>query len=136
MINTIGAFLFATYPTFTLSNIGTTANIPKNTSIKKSPVEIVDDAYKQDPMLLAIVEHYNTKSEWAGTFKIGGVIKSRIEETSGNEIIAHVSYRYIPIPNNAQGRVDRGFDQRVFTLIKNGDDYQVLKMGAYKSGKF
>lgn len=91
--------------------------------------------YLQNPVLKAVVDHYNHKGQWAGIFKIDHIIKFRIEKINAEKSIAHVKYFYAPVPNNAQGRTDSGIDQRTFTFIENADGIKVIKMGAYNSTK-
>lgn len=128
MLTTLGAILLSLQFMFTMSSI---ANAPAGIGLPSKTIP-----YKEDPVLMAVVDHYNTKGQWAGTFKIESVIKSKIIKVSETETIAHVKYNYVFVPNNAKGRTDSGFDQRMFTLSTIGDEVIVTKMGPYRSARF
>ena len=128
MLTTLGAILLSLQFIFTVSSI---ANAPVGIELASKPI-----SYKEDPVLMAVVDHYNTKGEWAGTFKVKDVFKFKITKVSETESIAHVKYRYVFVPNNANGRTDSGIDQRMFTLSTIGDEIVVTKMGAFRSAQF
>lgn len=128
MLNTIGAFILSLQATLTGYFIS-------NPSIEITPTQ-TPIPYQQNPVLVAIVEHYNNKGQWAGTYKIDGIIKSKIIKINETESVAHVKYLYIPIPNNAKGKTKSGYDQRIFMISNIGGNTKVTKMGTYNSAKF
>ncbi len=77
-----------------------------------------------------IMQYYNSKGEWAGTFIMETIDKLLIK---GRD--AHVRYKYSPIQGNKLSRSDFGYDQRVFGLKKDGDKYKVVSMGKYMSAR-
>jgi len=129
MLSTIGAIVLAIQATTAINM----ASFQMNNKGLAKPVEI---PYQQNPVLVAIVDHYNNKGEWAGTFKIDSITKFKIIESSDNQSFVHVKYFYKYVPNNPKGRTDSGFDQRIFTVSTEGDEVKVIKMGAYRSAQF
>ena len=130
MLSTVGAIILSLQATFTIYFI---SNPPIELIQTPAPISI---PYKKNPVLVAVVDHYNNKGPWAGTFKIDSVIKFKIIKVSDTESVAHVKYHYVSVPNNPKGRIDSGYDQRVFTISNIGDDVKVTQMGPYKSAIF
>ena len=128
MLSTIGAIILSYQATFAV--YANKLDIPV-----ASVEQATSISYQQNPVLVAIVDHYNSNGPWAGTFKIDKVLKFRIEKVTENKSIAHVKYNYAAIPNNPKGRTDTGIDQRTFTFIKNDDGIKVIEMGAFNSTK-
>ncbi|MBT5231817.1 MAG: PEGA domain-containing protein [Methylococcales bacterium] len=80
-----------------------------------------------------ITQFYRDKGEWKGVFMIRKVNRIRMVR-KGKTTIVHAKYQYIPVPNSR--RSDSGTDQRIFQFRWNGRGWKVIRMGAYKSGKF
>ncbi len=78
----------------------------------------------------AVTYHYDNEGQWAGKFRIGEIVQTRIEG-SGSTIYAHVKYKYLPLPGNNRSS---GFDQRIFTINTDNDSYNVIHMDVYMSG--
>jgi len=125
MLIIIGVVLYASYFSASLNDIYIVA--PKTTK------EDTGIPYQDNPVLSAVVDHYNTKSDWTGIFKIDRIIKFRIEKIDDKTSIAHVKYFFTPVPNNPKGRKEKGIDQRTFTFTQKGDEIKILKMGAHNS---
>jgi len=126
MLIVIGFVLYASY----LSTAVTQIDDMTNAGLIKPKAAI---PYQDNPVLSAVVDHYNTKSDWTGIFKIDRIIKFRIEKIDDKTSIAHVKYFFAPVPNNPKGRKQSGIDQRTFTFTQEGDEIKVLKMGAHNS---
>ena len=133
MLSTIGAILVSLQISFTMY---TYATITPEIEYLLKQQQQKPIAYQDNPALVAVVDHYNTKGQWAGTFQIDSVIKFKIIKVSETESIAHVKYHYVFVPNNAKGRTDSGNDQRYFMLSTNGDKVVVTKMGPFNSARF
>jgi len=128
MLSTVGAIILAIQTTLTMYFISNPA-----IEIIPTPASI---PYQQNPTLLAIVDYYNNKGQWAGTFKIDSVIKFKIIKISETESIAHIKYHYVPLPNNTKRKNISGYDQRTFKISNIEDEVKVIKMGPYRSAKF
>ncbi|EIJ42219.1 Protein of unknown function (DUF3421) [Beggiatoa alba B18LD] len=115
--------------------------VEKNTNTTQTqPAPMVEDIDLQSASL-AIKNFYDTQGEWAGVFYMGDILQMRVEQgntrRNNNNSVFHVEYRYIPIPNNPQGRTDTGIDRRTFTARHNQDgSYSIIKMGDYMSARF
>ena len=90
-----------------------------------------DTQPSQSEFNAAISSFYNNQGEWAGVFRIARIDRVRLDKSGPDRFIAHVRYYYTAIPGNYKGRTDKGYDQRTFTLIRNGGGWRVINMGGY-----
>jgi len=97
---------------------------------------LADSDMDQAELKRAIESYYNNEGEWAGVFRMDSIEKIRLEKLDAERSIAHVRYRYVPIPNNSQGRMDTGNDQRIFTVVVQEGRIKVMLMGDYMSASF
>ena len=79
--------------------------------------------------------YYDHSGEWASVFRIDRVTKISLVKSGSKRIIAYVKYHYAPIPGNARGRTDSGYDSRKFILKYRDGDWIVTNMGGYQSGR-
>ena len=128
MLSTIGAVILAVQTT---TSMYFTVNAPIKITETLSPIP-----YKQNPVLVAVVDYYNTKGEWAGTFKIDNIIKFKVLKYNETEAVAHVKYHYTPIPNNAKNMIRSGYDKRIFMITDIKGKITVTKMGTHNSANF
>lgn len=77
-----------------------------------------------------IIEFYGAKSEFAGQFEIGEVIKSRTEKLSDEQFVVHANYAYRKPGASKPG----GSDSRTFTFSNADGAWQVIRMGFARSG--
>ena len=81
------------------------------------------------------ISFYETVGLWANVFTIGSVLKTRVEYVSDEYFILHLSYLYVPVPNNAHGRKDVGTDQRTFHFFCR-EHWVLERMGGHMSAEF
>ena|GEM_PF-3861381 len=89
----------------------------------------------QETLFHMAKSYYERYGVWAGVFRLSSAEKQRIETVTAKEIVYHLRYRYVPIPNNSLFRKDTGFDQRIFYLSCE-KDWQVRHMGPHMSASF
>jgi hypothetical protein len=79
-----------------------------------------------------ITQYYRDKGQWKGVFLIRKIAKIRMIH-KGKTTEVHAQYQYVPVPNSR--RSDSGTDKRVFYFKWSADQWRVVKMGKYQSGK-
>ncbi len=83
------------------------------------------------PLDAMIIEFYGSKSEFAGQYVIGEVLKSRAEKSNDEQFVVHANYAYKKPGATKPG----GSDSRTFTFRKIEGTWQVASMGFARSGK-
>lgn len=78
-----------------------------------------------------IIEFYGAKSEFAGQYVIGEVLKSRAEKSNDEQFIVHANYAFKKAGASKPG----GSDSRTFTFSNTDGTWQVVSMGFARSGK-
>jgi len=131
MVAIIGTILLVGYTTLSVSH-----SVESIYSIAKNKPTVVQNnlniAYEDNPALLSIVDYYHTKSPWAGEFEIEQISKFKADLRHDDMIDVHVRYRYKSI---RKGRRE-SYDQRLFVLKAEGDNFKVISIGEYDSAQF
>lgn len=85
----------------------------------------------------AVVEYYNTESEWAGVYTLQDVHAMRLETTeNGEQLLAHTRYSFKCIDKKKCGGELSGEDQRWFSVQRlPSGAWRALKMGPHMSAK-
>lgn len=90
------------------------------------------DSHSSVAIHQAVKNFYDNKGIWAGKFRMGEIVKVRIDSTE-KTIKAHVKYEYLPLHGNNRSP---GYDQRIFTINISNGVYNVVEMDNYMSARF
>ena len=102
---------------------------------KKKKEDVCGVVPAQDELFLLAKKHYERHGIWAGIFFLDHAKKQRVEQQGTDDVVYHLQYGYTPVPGNAQGRTDSGWDQRLF-LLRCKTEWYVEQMGGYMSAQF
>ena len=110
------------------------AKTKRSLPLQPIETECSKDNLDLDTSVEMAISYYRQVGMWSGIFDIQQVLKSRLDFNDDGAVL-HLRYQFVPIPNNSMGRVDRGIDQRTFTL-ECQSLWRIDSMGPYFSASF
>ena len=104
-------------------------NTQEKAQNQKGGCDVLPDLATKTRLIQAF---YNTKGPFTGIFTLNLVADSRLDGLAEKRFDWHVRYQYVPVPDNPWGRIDAGYDERIFSFHCD-DNWYVTEMGPHMS---